>query len=82
MSKAHKAYKNPEFINSREARTVRILSEYIAPESVFKQKGIHHTVVFFGSARIKPDDNSRGTAEYYNIAKDFSSRLAGYSREL
>jgi hypothetical protein len=82
MSKAHKAYKNPDFIDSREARTVRILSEYLAPESVFKQKDINHTVVFFGSARIKPDDNSHGTAEYYNIAKDFAFRLAEYSREL
>ena len=82
MSKILKAYKNPDFINSREARTVRILSEYIAPEALFKNKGINHTVVFFGSARITPDDNSHGTAGYYNIARDFSSRLTEYSREL
>jgi len=37
MSGLPKAYKNPDFINSREARTIRILSEYIAPEASFKK---------------------------------------------
>lgn len=82
MSEILKAYKNPEFMNSREARTLRILSEYIAPEANFKQKGINHTVVFFGSARIKPDDNRFGTAHYYDIARELSFELTKYSKEL
>jgi uncharacterized protein (TIGR00730 family) len=82
MSKQLKAYKNPDFINSKDARIIRILSEYIHPESKFKKMEINHTVVFFGSARINPEHDNFGTAEYYNTARKFSSGLAEYSKEL
>jgi len=51
-----KAYKNAEFLNSSEARTIRILCEYEEPKRRFKEHGITDTVVFFGSARTKPGD--------------------------
>lgn len=82
MGKAQKAYKDQDFMNSRDARTLRILSEYIAPEAKFKANGVNHTVVFFGSARIKPDDNSFGTAQYYNAARQMAAELALFSRKL
>lgn len=82
MAKAQKAYKDQEFMNSRDARLLRILSEYIAPEAKFKATGVNHTVVFFGSARIKPDDDTLGTAKYYLAAQEMSKKLALYSREL
>ena len=82
MSRQLKAYKNPDFINSKDARILRILSEYIHPESEFKKMEINHTVVFFGSARINPEQDTYGTAEYYNIARKFSYELAEYSKEL
>ncbi|MGK9368604.1 TIGR00730 family Rossman fold protein [Melioribacter sp. Ez-97] len=47
-----KAYKNAEFLNSAEARTIRILSEYYEPKSRFEKNNIIDTIVFFGSARI------------------------------
>jgi uncharacterized protein (TIGR00730 family) len=49
-----KAYKNLEFLNSPDARIVRILSEFIEPQSRFRHHGVRDTIVFFGSARIKP----------------------------
>lgn len=52
--RAEKAYKNLDFLNSREARTLRILSEYEYPEQVFIHYGVKNTVVFFGSSRILP----------------------------
>jgi len=82
MTKTLKAYKDPEFINSRDGRILRILSEYIAPEAKFEANGINHTVVFFGSARIRPDDDSMGTAKYYDIARRMSFELAKYSRNM
>jgi len=82
MDKPLKAYSDPDFINSRDGRTLRILSEYIQPEAKFKKNEINHTVVFFGSARINPDNNDFGTAEYYNVAKKFSFELARYSEKL
>jgi uncharacterized protein (TIGR00730 family) len=46
-----KAYKDIEFLNSPDARTIRILSEYLEPLSRFRHLRIRDTIVFFGSAR-------------------------------
>jgi len=54
-----KAYKNAEFLNSPEARTIRILAEYLEPESRFRKYNIRDTIVFFGSARMVPHDSAR-----------------------
>ena len=53
------AYLYPEFLDSPEARPIRILSEYLEPLRRFKEQKIQDTVVFFGSARI----DSRERAE-------------------
>ncbi|PKL87624.1 MAG: TIGR00730 family Rossman fold protein [Ignavibacteriae bacterium HGW-Ignavibacteriae-2] len=47
-----KAYKNLEFLNSADARTLRILAEFYEPQARFKKNNIVDTIVFFGSARI------------------------------
>jgi uncharacterized protein (TIGR00730 family) len=49
-----KAYNNPEFLNSPEARIIRIMAEYMEPAVRFEQHDIRGVVVFFGSARIIP----------------------------
>jgi uncharacterized protein (TIGR00730 family) len=46
------AYLNPEFLDSEEARPLRILAEYLEPLRRFKAQNVQDTVVFFGSARI------------------------------
>ena len=51
-----KAYKNLEFINSPEARTVRILCEYHEPQARFQRERIRDTIIFFGSARSLPPE--------------------------
>jgi uncharacterized protein (TIGR00730 family) len=53
-SRTPKAYKNLEFLNSPQARSLRILAEFLEPLSRFKKEGIKDTIVFFGSARILP----------------------------
>lgn len=53
------AYLDPEFLESEEARPLRILAEYLEPLRRFKAANIQDTVVFFGSARI----HSRESAE-------------------
>jgi len=50
------AYENPEFIESPDARILRILAEYQEPLNRFRREHIQDTVVFFGSARILPLD--------------------------
>ncbi len=54
-----KAYANDSFLNSRDARPLRILAEYIEPEAHFERLRIRDTIVFFGSARAQ----SRETAQ-------------------
>jgi uncharacterized protein (TIGR00730 family) len=46
------AYYDREFLDSEEARPIRILAEYLEPLRRFKQQNIQDTVVFFGSARV------------------------------
>src|SRR6267142_1552632 len=54
-----KAYQDPGFPNSKDARALRILSEYLEPKSRFDHHKVDDTIVFMGSARIK----SRESAE-------------------
>ena len=53
------AYHDQEFLESTDARPIRILAEYLEPARRFKQQNIQDTVVFFGSARV----HSREAAE-------------------
>ncbi|MGH9378891.1 MAG: TIGR00730 family Rossman fold protein [Terriglobia bacterium] len=55
-SKPELAYKNQQFLTSADARTIRILSEYLEPQIQLRKAGVQNTVVFFGSARIHPRD--------------------------
>ena len=48
-----KAYENLDFLNSPDARIIRILSEYLEPQTRFLAQDVNRTVVFFGSARIR-----------------------------
>jgi uncharacterized protein (TIGR00730 family) len=52
------AYLYPEFLESPEARPIRILAEYLEPLRRFKEQQIQDTVVFFGSARVDSRDRS------------------------
>lgn len=49
-----KAYNNTEFLNSPQARLIRILSEMIEPAARFSKYRIRDTVVMFGSSKIMP----------------------------
>lgn len=54
-----RAYERPEFLNSAEGRSVRILSEYLEPESRLNKLRIWHTIAFFGSARLVDEERAR-----------------------
>ncbi|HUW62892.1 MAG TPA: TIGR00730 family Rossman fold protein [Candidatus Bathyarchaeia archaeon] len=49
-----KAYKNLKFLNSPDARLIRILSEFLEPQSRLRRLKVRNTVVFYGSARTVP----------------------------
>ncbi|MFZ1731302.1 MAG: LOG family protein [Bacteroidota bacterium] len=57
-SKPTKAYNDSEFLNSPDARTIRLLAEYLEPQRRLRQNRIKDTIVFFGSARLKALDDA------------------------
>jgi uncharacterized protein (TIGR00730 family) len=81
MKRIKKSY-NTKFLSSKEARTIRILCEYIEPEKRLSEMDVRHTVVFFGSARIKPGKDKFNTKKYYWEAEELAFKLASWSNTL
>src|SRR5438876_5082497 len=71
------AYLNPDFLNSVDARAIRILSEFLEPLAHFRREKVRDTVVFFGSARIQPGDGP--LAHYYDEARELARILTEWS---
>ena len=71
-----KAYRNPEFMHRKEARALRILAEYLEPNSRLEAEGVEDTIVFFGSARARPD------SIWYGAARALAFRLTQWSKGL
>ena len=89
-----KAYKNQDFLMSADARTVRILSEYLEPLARLQRHQVQHAIIFWGSARIRPvgrmgtvpfspDDAKRGQSppDYFALATGLAERLARWTVE-
>lgn len=81
LNKASLSYLDEEFLSSRQGRPIRILSEYLNPARKLDQYSINHTVVFFGSARITPDENHPMKASY-DAAEDLAFRIAEWSQSI
>jgi uncharacterized protein (TIGR00730 family) len=69
-----KAYQNMDFLHGDDARIIRMLSEYLEPASRLKLHRVHDTVVFFGSARIRPLEEAKTHLE--NLRNPLQSELA------
>jgi predicted Rossmann-fold nucleotide-binding protein len=78
--KSVKAYKNLEFLNSPEARLIRILTEYLEPRRRFKQHKVKDTIVFFGSSRIISEAEAKDQFDKTKNAYD-SDPSAGNERK-
>jgi uncharacterized protein (TIGR00730 family) len=53
------AYRNERFMDSVDARTLRIAAEYLEPQVRLRRAGVQNTVVFFGSSRVLPHNKAR-----------------------
>jgi uncharacterized protein (TIGR00730 family) len=73
------AYDNPEFLASPEARTIRILSEYLEPQSRFDRLKVNSTILFLGSARADERDKRSPLYKYYWEAEDLAFRLTKWA---
>ena len=65
-------YYNKEFLGSPEGRSVRLLSEYYGPFQRFRRNRIQDTIVFFGSARLKSEEDAK--AALANAPKNISKK--------
>jgi len=73
------AYKDEKFLDSDEARPIRILAEYLEPLRIFCRQQIHETIAFFGSARITPDGP---LGRYYQDARELAKLITVWSKGL
>ncbi|MEO8753048.1 MAG: TIGR00730 family Rossman fold protein [Casimicrobiaceae bacterium] len=78
-ARASLAYKNEAFLDSDDARPLRILAEYLQPLHAFRRARICGTVVFFGSARLRPDGP---LGHYYDDARELGRLVTQWSMEL
>jgi hypothetical protein len=74
-----KAYDNPQFLKSPEARTLRMLSEYLEPLSRLEKLKVNSTVLFLGSSRANPHQKSSILAKYYWEAEELAYQLTNWA---
>lgn len=79
-NKPSKAYENIEFLNSGNARTLRLLSEYLEPASRFQNYNIKDTIVFFGSARLMSRKDA--LKEYNKIKSTDPKTIPNFAEQL
>jgi uncharacterized protein (TIGR00730 family) len=73
------AYKDEKFLDTEDARPLRIIAEYLEPLRSFRLQGIHDTIVFFGSARLTPDGP---LGRYYEDARELARLVTAWSKGL
>ena len=73
------AYNDAEFLDSEEARPLRIMAEYMGPLRSFRNENICDTIVFFGSARITPDGP---LGRFYREARELSGLITRWAESL
>jgi uncharacterized protein (TIGR00730 family) len=73
------AYRDEAFLESQEARPLRILSEYAWPYAHFQEEKVQDTIVFFGSARI---EETGALSNYYQEARELARLVTEWSAAL
>jgi uncharacterized protein (TIGR00730 family) len=71
------AYKNERFLDSEDARPLRILAEYLEPMHAFRREHVRDTIVFFGSARLAPES---ALGHFYDAARELARLVTLWSK--
>ncbi|HLX28502.1 MAG TPA: TIGR00730 family Rossman fold protein [Casimicrobiaceae bacterium] len=75
----HVAYEDERFLESDDARPLRILAEYLGPMKRFRELRVHDTIVFYGSARITAEG---ALGRYYDDARVLARLVTEWSKAL
>ena len=73
------AYEDPDFLESDDARPLRIIAEYLAPLRGFRRAQVHDTIVFFGSARVS---DTGPMSRFYDEARELARLITVWSKNL
>jgi uncharacterized protein (TIGR00730 family) len=73
------AYKNARFLETDDARPLRILAEYLEPMHAFRREHVCDTIVFFGSSRLAAEGP---LANYYEAARELARLVTLWSKNL
>jgi uncharacterized protein (TIGR00730 family) len=73
------AYKDEQFLDSDDARPLRILAEYLEPMRAFHRERVRDTIVFFGSARLASEGP---LGHYYDAARELARLVTTWSKNL
>jgi len=79
MTRRPLAYRNEQFLDSDDARPLRILAEYLEPLQTFRRERVCETIVFFGSARLSSDGP---LGRYYEEARELARLVTTWSKSL
>jgi uncharacterized protein (TIGR00730 family) len=71
-------YLNSKFMNSPDARGLRLLAEYLEPLAVLRRERVRDTVVFFGSARVTEDGP---LGPFYKDARTLAKLITEWSQQ-
>ena len=77
-----KAYENSQFLESHEARTLRILSEYLEPLKRLNEWKVNNTIFFLGSSKAKVEEKDSTLTRYYWEAEELSYNLVKWAIKL
>lgn len=77
-----KAYRNLNFLNSTDARTIRILSEYLEPLARLRKLKVNNTILFLGSSKANPEEKDSILAKYYWEAEELTYHLVKWAIKL
>ena len=80
MNEQPLAYMDPAFLESDDARPIRIIAEYLEPLRRLKEQNIQDTVVFFGSARVH--SRVRASRALDRLRKGTHRKTASYAAAL
>jgi len=87
-NKPKEAFHDKDFLQSPEARSVRILSEYEKVKSMFEFYKIMDTITFFGSSRFKSKEDNHSSneididnSEYYEQARSLAFKFTTWAKD-
>ena len=75
------SFLSPEFMESSDARPIRIMSEYVEPRTRFRRLNVKNTIVFFGSARTRSLEDARAGLRVARSKLDSGDTVAKFREE-